>query len=33
MASIVGVNAALLAGLLLVPLLGGDFLAWQIGLC
>jgi branched-chain amino acid transport system permease protein len=32
MASIVGVNAALLAGLLLVPLLGGDFLAWQIGL-
>ncbi|MCB1344799.1 MAG: ATP-binding cassette domain-containing protein [Rhodobacter sp.] len=32
MGSILGVNLALLAGLLLVPLLGGSFLAWQIGL-
>ena len=28
----VGANLALLAALLLVPLLGGDFLAWQMGL-
>ena len=32
MGSIVAVNAALAAGLLMVPWLGGDFLAWQIGL-
>lgn len=32
MGSIVAVNAALAVGLLLVPWLGGDFLAWQIGL-
>jgi branched-chain amino acid transport system permease protein len=32
MGSIVAVNAALAMGLLMVPWLGGDFLAWQIGL-
>ena len=32
MGSIVGVNLALLAALLLVPVLGNDFLAWQFGL-
>lgn len=32
MGSILGVNAALLAALLLVPVLGGEFLAWQLGL-
>lgn len=32
MGSIVGVNLALLAALLLVPVLGGAFFAWQIGL-
>ncbi|MCC5999403.1 MAG: ATP-binding cassette domain-containing protein [Pararhodobacter sp.] len=32
MASIVVVSAALAAALLMVPVLGGDFLAWQIGL-
>ncbi|MDP5336518.1 MAG: ATP-binding cassette domain-containing protein, partial [Paracoccaceae bacterium] len=32
MGSIVAVNAALAVALLMVPLLGGDYLAWQIGL-
>lgn len=32
MGSIVGVNIALAVGLLTVPWLGGDFLAWQMGL-
>ncbi len=32
MGSIVAVNAVLALGLLMVPWLGGDFLAWQIGL-
>lgn len=32
MGSIVAVNAALAVVLLMVPLLGGDYLAWQIGL-